>query len=57
MQGVSCLVAMLGGCSLLLTLDYTNVMAGANSVVAVVSILPSGGVQTPFSLWCEVRLY
>ena len=32
-------------------------MAGANSVVAVVSILSSGGVQAPLSLWCEVRLY
>ena len=57
MQGGSCLVAMTGGCSLVLARGYSLLVVGVHSVVVGVSSLSSGGVQTPLSLWCEVWLY
>ena len=55
-QGGSCLVAMMGGCSLVLKRDYSIIVVLVNSVFAGASILSSGGVPVPLSLWCEVRL-
>ena len=57
MQGGSCLVAMTGGYSVILTRDYSIIVVGVHSVVAGASILSSGGVKAPLSLWCEVHLY
>ena len=51
----SCLVAMTGGCSLVLKRDYIIVVL-VNSVFAGASVLSSGDVPAPVSLWCEVRL-
>ena len=45
------LVAVTDGCSLVLARDYSIVLLGVNSVVAGVSILSSGGMQAPLSLW------
>ena len=56
MQGSSCLVAMTGGCSLVLARDYSIVVVGVNSVVEGAMILSSGGVPVPLSLWCELHL-
>ena len=55
MQRGSCLVAMTGGCSLVLKRDYIIVVL-VNSVFAGASVLSSGDVPAPVSLWCEVRL-
>ena len=55
-QGGSCLVAMLGGCSRILAWDFSILVLGVNSVVVVGLILSSDGVQTPLYLWCEIRL-
>ena len=48
---VAPLVAVMDGCSLVLARDYSIVLLGVNSVVAGVSILSSGGMQAPLSLW------
>jgi hypothetical protein len=55
-QGGSCLVAMMGGCSLVLKRDYSIVVALVNSVFLGASILSSGGMLAPLSLWREVLL-
>ena len=55
-QGGSCLVAMMGGCSLVLKRDYSIIVVLVNSVFAGALILTSGGMPVPLSLWCEVRL-
>ena len=52
----SFLVAMTGGCSLVLATDYSIVVVGVNSVVAGATILSSGGVPSPLSLLCELHL-
>ena len=57
MQGGSCLVAMTGGCSVVLARGYSLLAVGVHSVVAGVSSLSSGGVQAPLFLWCEVRMH
>ena len=57
MQGGSCLVAMTGGCSVVLARGYYLLAVGVHSVVAGVSSLSSGGVQAPLFLWCEVRMH
>ena len=49
-QGSSYLVAMMGGCSLVLARDYSIIVVGVHSVIAGVSSLSSGGVQAPLSL-------
>ena len=54
MQVGAFLVAMMGGCSLVLARDYSIIVVGVNSVVAVATILSSGGVPAPVSLWCEL---
>ena len=54
-QRGSCLVAMMGGCSLVLKRDYIIVVL-VNSVFAGASVLSSGDVPALVSLWCEVRL-
>ena len=51
-----CLVAMMGGCSLVLKKYYSIIVVLVNSVYAGASILSSGGVPAPFFLWCEVHL-
>ena len=55
--GGSCLVAVMGGCSLVLARDYSLFVVWVNSVVVGVLILSNGGVQALLSMWCEVRLY
>ena len=45
MQGGSCLVAMMGGCSLVLKRDSSIVVVLVNSVFLGASILSSGGVK------------
>ena len=50
LQGGSCLFAMTGDYSLVLARDYSIIVVGIHSVIAGVSSLSSGGVQTPFSL-------
>ena len=57
LQGGSCLVAMTGGYSVILARDYSIIVVGVHSVVTGASILSSGCVKAPLSLWCEVRLY
>ena len=57
MQGGSCLVAMLGGCSRILAWDFSILVLGVNSVVVVGLILSSDGVQTPLYLWCDVLFF
>ena len=56
-RGGSCLVAMTGGYSVILARDYSIIVVGVHSVAVGASILSSGGVQAPLSLWCEVHLY
>ena len=56
-QGGSYLVAMMGGCSLVLARDYSIIVVRVNTVVAGISIFSNGGVQALFSLCCEVHLY
>ena len=56
-HGGSCLVAMTGGCSVVLARDYSILVVGVNSVVVGALIISSGGVKAPLSLWCEVHLY
>ena len=50
MQDGSYLVAMMGGCSLVLKKDFSIIVAGVNSVVAGAMKLSSGGVPAPLSL-------
>ena len=57
MQVGSFLVAMTGGCSLVLARDYSIIVVRVNTVVAGISIFSNGGVQALFSLCCEVHLY
>ena len=57
MQGGSLLVAVSVGYSLVSAWDLSVIVVGVNSVVVVVSISSSCGVQAPLSLWCEVHLY
>ena len=57
MQGGSLLVAVSVGYSLVLAWDLSVIVVGVNSVVVVVSISSSCGVQAPLLLWCEVHLY
>ena len=57
MQGGLCLVAMTGGCSLVLKRDYSIIVVRVNSVVAGATSLSSGGVPSPLSLLCELHLY
>ena len=56
-QGGLCLVAMTGGCSLVLKRDYSIIVVRVNSVVAGATSLSSGGVPSPLSLLCELHLY
>lgn len=49
-QGGLCLVAVTGGCSLVLKKDFSIIVAGVNSVVAGAMKLSSGGVPAPLSL-------
>ena len=56
-QGGSCLVVLTGGYLLVLARDYSIIVVGVHSVAVGASILSSGGVQAPLSLWCEVHLY
>jgi len=56
-QGVSCLAAMLGGYSLVLTSYFSTILVGVNSEVVMVSILSSCGIQAPLYFWCEVHLF
>ena len=56
-QDGSCLVAVMGDCSLVLKRDYSIIVVRVNSAVAGVSVLSNGGVQALLSLWCEVHLY
>ena len=56
MQSGPYLVAMTGSYSLVLKRDYSIIVVLVNSVFAGASILSSGGVPVPLSLWCEVRL-
>ena len=55
-HGGLCLVAVTGGCSLVLKRDFSIIVVGVNSVVAGAMILSSCGVPVPLSLRCEVRL-
>ena len=56
-QGGSCLVAMTGGCLLVLARDYSVVVVRFHSVVAGVPSLSSGGVQALLSLlWVVLSL-
>ena len=57
MQGGLCLVAMTGGCSLVLKRDYSIIVVRVNSVVAGATSLSSGGVPSPLSWLCELHLY
>ena len=56
-QDGSCLVAVMGDCSLVLKRDYSIIVVRVNSVVAGATILSSGGVPSPLSLLCELHLY
>ena len=52
MQDGSYLVAMMGGCSLVLAREYSLLVVWVNSVVAGVSIFSNGCIQALLSLWC-----
>ena len=56
MQVGAFLVAMMGGCSLVLKRDYSIIVVLVNSVFVGALILSSGGMLAPLSLWCEVLL-
>ena len=45
------------GFSLVLAWDLSVIVVGVNSVVVVVLISSSCGMQAPLSLWFEVHLY
>ena len=55
-QGGSCLVAMMVAWTLVLKRDYSIIVVLVNSVFVGASILSSGGMLAPLSLWCEVLL-
>ena len=56
-QGGSCLVAMTGGCLLILARDYSVVVVRFHSVVSGIPSLSSGGVQALLSLlWVILSL-